>query len=256
MKLAITADLHGNLPEIPQADALIIAGDVSPLGIDQDLREMAEWLDEEFTPWLKRQPVDEIIGIAGNHDFAAQNSIGSFEALPWTYLKDSYTYLGPYKVWGSPWVPNLPRWAYSFPEKEDPMSGITTWAKIHDNTDILVTHGPPFGYGDWVDGAGPVGSKTLFDRLGQVRPPLHVYGHIHEGAGHRVYAHTSRARYLAGEETAENACTPVHLINASFVDEYYKPRDMVVMVEMEELLEAPFGYGPELVPALNPKLPT
>ncbi len=58
---------------------------------------------------------------------------------------------------------------------------------IPDGTDILITHGPPHGFGD----AAPrdrnsfenVGSPSLLKRIKEVKPKLVVFGHIHEGRG-------------------------------------------------------------------------
>ena len=58
---------------------------------------------------------------------------------------------------------------------------------IPENTDILVTHGPPQGFHDEVDEAysGPqnVGCPHLRRAIERIRPRLHVFGHIHEGHG-------------------------------------------------------------------------
>jgi Icc-related predicted phosphoesterase len=58
------------------------------------------------------------------------------------------------------------------------------WAKIPDNTNVLITHGPSYGVLDLVTrtyGRDPhVGSKTLAYRKKQLKDlKLHVSGHIH-----------------------------------------------------------------------------
>ena len=53
-------------------------------------------------------------------------------------------------------------------------------------TDIVVSHGPPLGFGDLAPrpaGGEHVGSPSLRNRLLAVRPRLCVFGHIHEGRG-------------------------------------------------------------------------
>jgi Icc-related predicted phosphoesterase len=59
------------------------------------------------------------------------------------------------------------------------------WDKIPLETDILITHGPPYGYQDWVDrtDADRVGCRELLKRVELVRPTVHVFGHIHEAYG-------------------------------------------------------------------------
>ena len=59
--------------------------------------------------------------------------------------------------------------------------------KIPEDIDILVTHGPPYGildavntFGGYVDHCG---CEMLLARVAAIKPKLHVFGHIHEGAG-------------------------------------------------------------------------
>ena len=58
---------------------------------------------------------------------------------------------------------------------------------IPDDTDVLVTHGPPFAILDEVGRPGGasehVGCPSLARRIAEVRPALHLFGHIHEGHG-------------------------------------------------------------------------
>ena len=51
--------------------------------------------------------------------------------------------------------------------------------------DIMVTHGPPMGVLDQVEGAGSVGCENLGRAVSRCRPRVHVFGHIHEGWGVR-----------------------------------------------------------------------
>jgi Icc-related predicted phosphoesterase len=48
------------------------------------------------------------------------------------------------------------------------------WGKISDDTDILITHGPPKGILD----AG-VGCEELWQRVNKVKPRVHCFGHAH-----------------------------------------------------------------------------
>ena len=56
------------------------------------------------------------------------------------------------------------------------------YAKIPVDTDILITHAPPFGILDF-DGNVNYGSKELFSRIFVIKPHLHIFGHIHSGHG-------------------------------------------------------------------------
>ncbi|KAG8685915.1 hypothetical protein FRC08_012843 [Ceratobasidium sp. 394] len=63
------------------------------------------------------------------------------------------------------------------------------WVPVPENTEILVTHGPPFGILDVArricESVGcPALAQTVLGRLSKLR--LHVFGHIHEGRGAEV----------------------------------------------------------------------
>jgi len=71
--------------------------------------------------------------------------------------------------------------------------------------DILVTHGPPWGVMDVGHGGVAAGSETLRQRLTQIDPMMHVFGHIHGSRG------------VSWQDT--NYLTA----NVAFVDEDYRP---------------------------------
>jgi Icc-related predicted phosphoesterase len=63
------------------------------------------------------------------------------------------------------------------------------WSLIPDDTDILVTHGPPRGVLDVIRNGRGVGSTNLQNEVfGRLREKLkvHCFGHIHEDPGHVV----------------------------------------------------------------------
>ena len=56
------------------------------------------------------------------------------------------------------------------------------WNQIPSNTDILVTHGPPLGFGDQNKRNIRCGCVELLHSVQQrIKPKYHIYGHIHEG---------------------------------------------------------------------------
>ena len=86
---------------------------------------------------------------------------------------------------------------------------------IPANTDVLVTHGPPFGV---LDKAHPssvhLGCEELAKAVEQTKPRLHVFGHIHGGHG-----------FYGGKDT--------QFVNASVVNEAYRLVHEPQVVEIE-----------------------
>lgn len=187
MKVAATADLHGHLPEIPDCDLLVVAGDVCPVD-DHGLPRQREWLTREFLPWLDQSPAGEIVWVAGNHDFALELGAERLRSRA-HYLQDSLIELSiggePVKIYGTPWTREIGPWAFSLPEKQDGRRpGLEdVFSRIDPRTDILVSHGPPRGILDRTLGGEYVGSPSLRARIRAVAPRLVVFGHIHEAHG-------------------------------------------------------------------------
>lgn len=181
MKIVAVADLHGDLPELPPADLVLLAGDICPTwSRAEDVRKQAAWLESDFRPWLESLQAARVIGIAGNHDVVFARAPECVPSLPWTYLQDSGCRFRGYGIWGTPWARVFDTWPFMLPEHELNKK----WRLIPEDTDILLVHGPAFGLGD-TTGSPPqsAGSVTLRARLNSLAPMLTVCGHIHEGRG-------------------------------------------------------------------------
>lgn len=81
----------------------------------------------------------------------------------------------------SPWQPEFCAWAFNLERDSDEIRAV--WEKIPDDTDILITHGPPHGILDLTLRNNHTGCRALLDRVRAIRPKLHVFGHIHEAYG-------------------------------------------------------------------------
>ena len=58
------------------------------------------------------------------------------------------------------------------------------WSRMPDKVDILIPHGPPHGFLGGICQSGfDAGCELLLKRIKQVRPLVHVCGHIHEAYG-------------------------------------------------------------------------
>lgn len=183
MKIVALSDLHGYLPDhVPACDLLLLAGDVCPV-TDHSLLFQASWLNHEFRQWLHAQPAAKIVGIAGNHDLVFERAPYLVPRdLPWTYLQDAGMEWQGVKIWGTPWQPVFFDWAFN----GDPEKLQRQWSLIPADTDILLVHGPPLGYGDGVPEGGAVrrcGCPHLLKRIETIQPQLVLFGHIHEGRG-------------------------------------------------------------------------
>lgn len=184
MRLAATSDLHGHLPEVPACDLLLIAGDIAPVS-RHDVKFQARWLDETFRRWLEAVPARHVVGIAGNHDFVFERAPDAVaQDLPWTYLQDEAACVEGLRLWGSPWTPWFYDWAFNAPRHDSEEAFLTErYAAVPDETDLLLVHGPPRGYGDLTARRERVGSDALLRLVDRVEPALAVFGHIHEARG-------------------------------------------------------------------------
>jgi Icc-related predicted phosphoesterase len=224
MNIITISDLHGHLPVIPACDVLLIAGDICPKK-DHGLTRQVTWLNSEFRAWLESVPADEIVSIAGNHDFIFEKAPHLVPDLSWTYLQDDGVEIDGLNIWGTPWQPVFGNWAFNATAERLARQ----WSLIPDDTDILISHCPPYGYGDLAprkitaenekEWPSPehAGCPHLRDRvLALPRLKLHVFGHIHVGRG--LY-HAVNAKGHA-----------IRLVNAAVVDERY------------ELVHSPFAF--------------
>jgi hypothetical protein len=178
--------------DIPDGDLLIHAGDLTNEG---SIPEIQQALD-----WLASQPHKYKIIIAGNHDTfldprsrTTLNEADRSGALDWKgmhYLQhNTITLAFPSRqnsireisIYGAPQIPQCggSNFAFQYPRGKD------AWTDtIPANTDILVTHTPPKYHLDLINPS--LGCEHLLAEAWRVKPRLHVFGHVHVGAGRRV----------------------------------------------------------------------
>lgn len=205
MKIVTISDTHQkhiNL-KIPDGDMLIVAGDITEgiyfLGADR------------FNAWLGTLPHKYKIVIAGNHDFYFQDQPDRVKEILSNaiYLNESGITIEGIKIWGSPWTKWFYDWAFNIPIGTD----ADYWKKVPDDTDILITHGPPYGILDTTKLRNePAGCKELLKTVERIKPKLHVFGHIHESYG----------TYTNKETT---------FINTSICNEKYEPINKPIVYE-------------------------
>ncbi len=216
------SDLHGHYPKLDGGDLLIVAGDLTATD------EAHQYT--EFNKWLSKQDYERKIVIAGNHDGLIEkgtpvkvfkdtiSDIVSVLADGAVYLADSEHIFKGIKIWGSPWS----LWFHGINPKCKAFTGSESdlekkWKMIPSDTNILITHSPPHGLFDEVNGES-VGSRTLDDEAFYLlNLELHVFGHIHEGGGN-INPRTKGAsdKYIS--------------VNCSYVNEHYEPVNKPIRV--------------------------
>ena len=177
MRIVATSDCHGRYREakLPAGDVLVLAGDMLPRG-GYEIEDLDD-LDE----WLSGLDYKHKVLIAGNHDwlFERNKTVRPKNAI---YLEDSGVEIGGVKFYGSPWQPFFFNWAFNLPRKGPELGAV--WDKIPSGTDVLVTHGPPWGILDRPHGTRPpAGCELLRERVKALRPKVHIFGHIHGDYG-------------------------------------------------------------------------
>lgn len=199
MRLVVISDTHGlhdKVDCLPDGDALVHAGDFMSSGYDvQDI--------VSFNRWLGEQPFEHRVVCAGNHDRYFENAPQLAKELLTnaTYLESTGITLDGVTFWGSPYTPEFMNWAFMYQSG----SGAKYWEMIPGDLDVLITHGPPLGILDQTSPGEPhLGCAELLDMVRQKRPRVHIFGHIHGGAG-----------------TFESEGT--RFINAAYLNERYKP---------------------------------
>lgn len=207
--LSDTHNQHGKI-KVPDGDILIHAGDATSGGTYEEV--------DEFFHWFRRLPHQHKVFVAGNHDwlFQKEKTLAALLSDGITYLEDSWEMVGGFKIYGSPWQPEFCNWAFNLPRNGFLLEA--AWKQIPDDTDILVTHGPPYGILDTVDMEGSQGCERLRARFGDyINPELHVFGHIHEGYG------TYRDNDLS-----------TIFVNASICSPHYEPINKPIVVGLTD----------------------
>lgn len=208
MKIVAISDTHGfhNQLQLPKGDILLHSGDVAKRGGEQEIIT--------FLHWFSRQDFAYKVFIAGNHDFYFERATASeiAELIPDNviYLNDSGVTINGINIWGSPVQPRFFDWAFN---RDRGVDIDQHWQLIPENTDILLTHGPPKGILDKTFQGLEVGCEMLLQRIEQIQPTYNIFGHIHEAYG---------------QVTKNN----IHFINASVVNLRYLVVNPPVVFEM------------------------
>lgn len=218
MKIIAISDVHNQIDKIKLPDdceILIIAGDFSGRGTRKELINFNDELGK-----IKHK-FKHIIGVQGNHEMALANNLPLVKSLLFNMelLHDTSTIIKGINFYGSPYSPEFCGWAFGLPRGEAIRK---KWLSIPDDTQFLITHGPPFGILD-VNDEGifgeHVGCEELLKAI-NARPSIKcvVVGHIHSGYGH-TYQNNK------------------HFINASSCRNNYQPTNPPIVVEFDDVAD-------------------
>ena len=173
--------IHNKI-ELPGGDVLCHTGDA-------ELNSKSKV--KNFIKWMEDQDYKHLIFVPGNHDIILPHDLEYFTKLFANHgihmLIDKTVEIEGYKIYGMPWTPRFGTWSFMggsefMKEKAD---------LIPTDTDILLSHGPPQGIRDNVSPhRAMVGCPHLLNKVVQIRPTLHAFGHIHESYGFHVFHDT------------------------------------------------------------------
>ena len=223
MKILFVSDTHerhNQMEDLPEADIFVHAGDFMNGGrSDIEIASFNHWLDS-----VPVKPENRLI-CAGNHDILFDKThkcSGPEEAgkarrmlRNGVYLEEEAITVKGIKFFFSPWSPEFYGWGFNAARGEEIKKH---WDKIPLDTEILVTHGPPYGILDQITPtldspltSQHLGCEELYKKLPELKSlKIHVFGHIHG----------SRGTY---QQHTNGVPKGPLFINASFLTERYRP---------------------------------
>jgi Icc-related predicted phosphoesterase len=167
-----THDLHRDV-EVPNGDLLIHAGDFT-----MDSRSAEKLLD--FNDWLGELPHTFHVVIPGNHDFVVEDPGRRQLITNAALLVNEGIEIMGLKIWGSPVTPLF---GEAFGVVSDNRRA-KLYSQIPDDTDVLITHCPPYGIFDQAPGSElHAGCQQLLGTVRKIKPMLHIFVHVHAGYG-------------------------------------------------------------------------
>lgn len=184
MKIVAISDTHSKHRDliVPDGDVFVHAGDISNFN-----RSRNHYVD--FNDWIKELPHKYKLVLPGNHDERLERHPEEIPELTsnYIYMHEKEIVIDGTKFYGSSWQPVFFDWAFNLPRGEKLAE---KWAKIPEDTDVLLTHCPPRQICDWTGGE-EVGCDELQKRVLKIQPKLHLFGHVHESCGkHMIFGPT------------------------------------------------------------------
>ncbi len=213
MKITFFSDTHNQHSRISftSGDVLVFCGDLTTRGALSEVKD--------FSDYVKNLNYNHKIVIAGNHDFCFedQRRVEAEKILTdnnLIYLNDTGVEIDGVLFWGSPIQPWYHDWAFNRPRGEVIKKH---WDLIPINTNVLITHGPPFGILDLCSDGGRVGCHDLLESVKKIKPQINAFGHIHESYG-------------------TDELDGIKFINASSLNKSYKQTNLPISIDLDNIL--------------------
>jgi Icc-related predicted phosphoesterase len=214
MRIVAISDTHNlqkHFPPLPEADMIIHCGDMTTHGKHQEFFN--------FNSWWRNLRYKHKILIPGNHDrcLASDPSLEMMLKEYCHYLVDDSVEIEGLVFHGSPWVLTFLNYPFMMDEGGDLEH---KWSLIPDKTDVLITHGPPYGIRDFVTrNSENAGSMSLLEAVLRIKPQVHVFGHIHENYGQEEHAGIKFINAASHKGPWKDPDDPYHSLNAPMVFE-------------------------------------
>lgn len=211
IKITAVSDTHKDYRKLKltSGDIFIHAGDIDCYRYDVEL--------VDFNKWLGKLDFKYKIVIGGNHDGYLENlGINTIQEklTNGIYLENSSVTIEGIKFYGSPITPRFLNWSFMANRGEDIDR---YWDCIPEDTDVLITHGPPYGILDRTLNANGtigdiVGCFELRKRINEIKPKYHIFGHIHFDYGTLKYDNTTFYNVSVMNEQYELVNKPTEFI--------------------------------------------
>lgn len=237
MKIIAFSDIHANFSksikkeidsiiENNDIEVIICAGDFSSNNINF----------YSFLEYFNSFNVKNKIIVAGNHDIDLTNQNSSMnkhimKEMNIIYLEDSEVIIDGIKFYGTPWTPTFMNWAFM----KDDLELSNIFDNIPEDTDVLISHGPPYGILDETkiiekkrksiynnfdykikETIKSVGSISLLEEVNKRKNiKYHIFGHVHTGYGYK---------------NIENK----NFYNVSLLNDFYKFQNPPTLIEIKK----------------------
>ncbi len=239
MKVLVTSDTHGYLPEIIEPlDLLLICGDVCPAH-DHYFSYQKSWFMTKFVDWVNSLPfADEwsrVVLTWGNHDYVGERlmdtdieDISNLTNGRLIILKNE-TYHFVYKdedgkqqtltIFGTPYCKIFGNWAFMVSDTKLHEK----YSKIPEGVDILISHDSPtinrLGMIQEGWNAGVDAGNLILDQYIRSRKPKYFFsGHIHSGNHVFELVNVNETDPVDKEDEVF-----VKMANVSYINERYRP---------------------------------